>query len=108
MSGPRPEPNPYAGDLLSHADAAWKSTATSAALTLARCGQDFTADELSDMGVREPNEPAYWGSLFSSLKRRGLILAVGYRASRQESRNGGVLRIWRGTAKALELEAVAA
>jgi hypothetical protein len=93
--------DPYAGDLLTHADEPWLDCATRGARELARRGQDFTADDLTELGVPDPDNPSRWGSLFSALKREGLITTVGYRASAKPSRNGGVTRVWRGTAKAV-------
>lgn len=95
-------PNPYAGDLLSHADQWWRDCATRAARELAQRGTDFTADDLYELGVPEPDSSARTGSLLSLIKRRGYITLVGLRASTRKSRNGGAVRVWRGTAKAKE------
>lgn len=96
----RPAPSPYAGDLLTHASSWWKDCARRAAVELAQRGTDFTSEDLTEMGVEDPDNSARWGSLFSALQREELITLVGYRASTKKSRNGGVVRIWRGTAKA--------
>ena len=95
-----PTRNPDAGAILPHADRPWLDCARRAATELARRGQDFTADDLTGLGVPDPDHPARWGSLFSTLKREGIITLVDYRASTKPSRNGGVVRVWRGTAAA--------
>lgn len=95
-------PNPYAGDLLTHADSWWRDCATRAAVELAQRGTDFTADDLYALGVPEPDSTARVGSLFSALKRDGLITLVGLRSSTRAARNGGAVRVWRGTAQAKE------
>ena len=95
-----PTRNPDAGNLLRNADPSWRDCARRAAAELARRGQDFTADDLTGLGVPDPDHPARWGSLFSTLKREGIITLVNYRASTKPSRNGGVVRVWRGTAAA--------
>lgn len=92
--------DPNAADILRHADSWWRDCAERAARELARRGQDFTSDDLAAMGVPDPDVPARWGSLFAALKREGIITLTGFRASTKRSRNGGVLRVWRGTAVA--------
>ena len=92
--------NPDAGAILPHADRPWLDCARRAATELARRGQDFTADDLTGRGVPDPDHPARWGSLFSALKREGIITLVDFRASAKPTRNGGVVRVWRGTAAA--------
>ena len=95
-----PTRNPDAGTILPHADRPWLDCARRAATELARRGQDFTADDLTGLGVPDPDHPARWGSLFSALKREGIITLVDFRASAKPTRNGGVVRVWRGTAAA--------
>lgn len=89
--------DPVAADLLPNADGWWRDCAERAARHLASGGGEFTADDLTDMGVPDPDHSARWGSLFAALKREGVIRPVGYRASTRKSRNGGVCRIWTGT-----------
>lgn len=86
--------------LIDRADEPWRDCAERAARHLAVTGSDFTADSLTDLGVPDPDHSCRWGSLFAALKREGVITPVGYAPSTRESRNGGVCRVWRGTAMA--------
>jgi len=92
-----PTYDPVASDLMANADEWWKSCAEKAARQLASDGVEFTADDLTEMGVEDPDHPSRWGSLFSALKRDGVITPVGYRPSTRKSRNGGVCRVWIGS-----------
>lgn len=77
-------------------DSWWRDCAERAATQLIQRGVEFTAHDLTDLGVPNPDVPARWGSLFASLKAAGLIIPVGYRPSPRTTRNGGVTRVWRG------------
>ena len=88
-------------DLHRHADEPWRDCAERGARYLASVGQDFNADSLTLLGVPDPDHPSRWGSLFAALKAEGVITPVGYAASTRPSRNGGVCRVWRGTAQAV-------
>lgn len=81
---------------IDRADSWWRSCAEQAATQLIQRGVEFTAHDLTDLGVPNPDVPARWGSLFASLKAAGLIIPVGYRPSPRTTRNGGVTRVWRG------------
>ena len=81
---------------IDRADSWWRSCAEKAATELIQRGVEFTAHDLTDLGVPDPDTPARWGSLFASLKAAGLIIPVGYRPSPRSTRNGGVTRVWRG------------
>lgn len=81
---------------IDRADTWWRSCAEQAATQLIQRGVEFTAHDLTDLGVPDPDTPARWGSLFASLKAAGLIIPVGYRPSPRTTRNGGVTRVWRG------------
>lgn len=99
--------NGYEGDLISvaalldHADEPWRDCAERAVRHLASVGAEFTADDLTEMGVPDPDHPSRWGSLFAALKAEGLIVVAGYKASTRKSRNGGVCRSWIGATAAL-------
>lgn len=83
-------------EMVDRADTWWLDCATRAAREMAGRGVDFTADDLTALGVPDPDKPNRWGSLFAALKRDGLIRPVGYRASTRPGRNGGVTRVWQG------------
>ena len=74
----------------------WLSTAETALAELIRRGQPFTAADLTDLGVPDPDHPCRWGSLFAAAKARGDILPLGYRTSPRPSRNAGICRLWLG------------
>jgi hypothetical protein len=84
------------GSAIEHADPWWLECALQAIEDLAATGREFTAWDLSDMGVPDPDRPARWGAAFSVASTRGLIEAVGYQVSRRPSRGGGACRVWRG------------
>jgi hypothetical protein len=65
---------------------------------LAGRGVPFSADALRDdpWSLPDPPHPSQWGALFRQAAAAGLIVQVGYVASRHPSRHGGVQRLWRG------------
>jgi len=81
-----------------HPDGWWMAGALTAIETLAKTGRQFTAADLVDMGVAEPDHPNHWGSLLAKAKSQGLIRRVGYGTSRRAGRNGGVCATWQGQA----------
>lgn len=93
-----------AAAVLANADAWWRSCAELALVYLARCGAPFSADDLTDLGVPDPDHPNRWGALFRAACSRGEIVPVGFTVSRRPSRRGGVVRVWAGVGS----EAVAA
>lgn len=85
---------------IDNADPWWWSTAWSALATEAKTGREFDAFDLTDRyGVDGPDSPARWGALFRSAHTQGLIVPVGFRASRRPSRAGGVCRVWTGASR---------
>lgn len=87
----------FDGDtILANADGWWRDCAERALGWLAEAGYDFTAYDLTELGVPDPDVPNRWGSLFSAAHHRGLIEPVGFRVSPRQSRQGGVCRVWRG------------
>jgi hypothetical protein len=81
-----------------NADDWWRSSALQAVETLARSGVEFTADDVRDMGVTEPDHPNRWGGVFLAASRGGLIEPVGARRSTRGPRNASLVRVWRGVA----------
>lgn len=74
----------------------WEAGALKAIETLATTGRNFTAADLTDLGVAEPDHSCRWGSLFAAAKRCGIVVRVGYAPARRAGRNGGVAAIWKG------------
>lgn len=87
---------PNVHDVANSADDWWRDTARRALADLAASGREFTAHDLTEAGVPEPDHPNRWGSLFRQANTAGLIVPVGYRPSTRPSRAGGVCRVWRG------------
>lgn len=83
---------------IDNADDWWRSTALLAIREMARSGQEFTADDIRELGVTEPDQPNRWGGAFLTIAREGLIEAVGARRSTRGPRNGSLVRVWRGVA----------
>lgn len=83
-------------------DAWWADGARRALETLAANGAIFSADALFEppFALPDPPHPSQVGALFAVARADELIRPVGFAASRRRSRNGGALRLWRGTAKA--------
>lgn len=80
----------------------WADGARRALETLAASGEIFSADALFEppYALPDPPHPSQVGALFAVARADALIRPVGFAASRRRSRNGGALRLWRGTAKA--------
>lgn len=81
----------------SDADAWWRDCASRAIDHLAGTGQPFTAADLGELGVPDPDHPNRIGALFSAARNAGTIRPVGYTTSPTKSRHGGVVRVWKGT-----------
>lgn len=79
-------------------DPHWEAGAIKAIETLANTGRPFTAADLTDLGVSEPDHPCRWGSVFAKAKALGLIRKTGYGPSRRAGRSGGVCATWRAAA----------
>lgn len=76
-------------------DPYWEAGALAAIEALAKTGRDFTAADLTDLGVADPDHSCRWGSAFAKAKALGLIVKVDYRPSRRAGRSGGVCAVWR-------------
>jgi hypothetical protein len=79
----------------------WLSGAMRAIEALAGTDQIFSCDDLraDPYSIPEPSHPSHWGALFAKARTEGLIRQVGFCTSRTGTRNGGVLRTWRGATR---------
>ena len=77
-------------------DAWWTSCADTALAELIRRGLPFTAADMTDLGVPEPDVQQRWGSYLAAAKARGDIIPAGFVISRRPSRNSGYCRSWLG------------
>ena len=78
-------------------DPHWEAGALKAIETLANTGRPFTAADLTDMGVSEPDHPCRWGSVMAKAKALKLIRRAGFTTSRRAGRNAGYCAIWTGS-----------
>lgn len=99
-SGMNPTHNPSAAAIIDRADQPWLSCAEQALAVLIRRGRPFTASDLTELGVPDPDHSSRWGSLFAAAKARGDILPLGYGISRRPGRNSGYCRTWLGIPRA--------
>jgi hypothetical protein len=74
----------------------WRSCAWRGLETLAQSGRPFTASDLPELGVPDPDHPNRWGALFRAAQGAGLIVCVGFAVATRPSRHGGILRLWAG------------
>jgi hypothetical protein len=83
-------------------DGWWSDGARRALQVLAVDRGIFSADDLfaPPFALPDPPHPSHVGSLFAAARAEGIIRPVGFAASKRRSRNGGALRLWRGTPKA--------
>lgn len=84
-------------ETLANADGWWLDCSGRGVTWWAQAGVPFTAEDVRDLGVPEPDHCARWGALFAAFRARGLITCIGYRTSTRPSRHGGILRVWVGT-----------
>ena len=84
-----------------HLDPWWLDGALRAIETLAAADVIFSTDELraDPFNIPEPSHSSHWGALFAKARAEGLVKPVGFTTSRTISRNGGVLRLWRGASR---------
>lgn len=80
---------------------AWRALAETAILELATTGQPFDSADVRALGVPEPADHHWWGTVYSGLHRRGLICLVGFTVSPRISLRGTAVRRWRGSARLL-------
>ncbi len=74
---------------------AWKALAMLELQRQARTGNRITADSVTDV-VGLPGRRNVIGALFSSAKRAGLIVEVGYEQATRKSRHASRQLVWRG------------
>lgn len=75
----------------------WQRDAEIILAARAASGLPFTADDLRQDGLGEPDKPARWGNLFLQAQREGVIVSVGVLNSRRAQRRGSLSRVWVGT-----------
>lgn len=108
---PYVETNPadlYTGNLLdvaanlANADTSWKRQAEEALRLAIESGNEFTTDELRDLGAPDLEVPreqqAVWGSLIAAASRAKRIVELYRRPSDRPSANGRKVIVWRGVA----------
>ncbi len=81
---------------LDNADWWWRDCADRALTHCCESGREFTADDLRELGVPEPDHPNRWGALFAGAHARGVIEPVRFSTSSRRARHGGTYRVWRG------------
>lgn len=81
---------------LANADGWWLDCSGRGVTWWAEAGVPFTAEDVRDLGVPEPDHCARWGALFAAFRARGIIECIGYKVATRPSRHGGILRVWVG------------
>jgi hypothetical protein len=76
-------------------DEAWKARADIAIDQLAKSGREFTAEDVR-AGAGDPRRPNAFGARLQAASRSGVIVKVGYRASRRASLHAHPVALWRG------------
>ena len=74
----------------------WRADAEKLVSEFAATGRPFTADDLRDAGLAEPDHQNRWGGLFRTMAGWGVIRCVGVANSRKPSRHGSLGRVWQG------------
>ncbi|MEO9246427.1 hypothetical protein ABDK96_01885 [Citricoccus nitrophenolicus] len=74
-------------------DPAWKANAVDAIERIVRRDGVVTSEDLRKE-ITAPEHANQIGAAFLAASRRHLIVATGYRASRDRSRRHGVIRTW--------------
>lgn len=83
-------------EVLENADEPWKDCAWRGLEALASTGIPFTANDITELGVPDPDHSSRWGALFRAAHQSGVIKPVGYTQSTRETRHGGIVRLWVG------------
>lgn len=78
---------------------AWKREFVLLVARFADAMTPFSADDLRDAGLWEPDQPNRWGAGFRAQERAGVIESWGFAVSRRVERHGSVLRRWIGVAR---------
>lgn len=83
-------------------DAYWRRQAEEALRVAIESGNEFTTDELRDLGAPDlevaKEQQAVWGSLVAAAKAQKRIERVGDRVSSRPSANGRRVAVWRKVA----------
>jgi hypothetical protein len=79
-----------------NSDDGWKEAVDDWIHLLARCGADFTVDDIRKVITREPHHDNAWGARFAAAARRGVIRRVGYRQSARPAGHARAVAVWRG------------
>ncbi len=74
----------------------WRERAEQLIQQFAARGAVFTADDLRDQGLDEPDQPNQWGALFKVMQEEKVITMVGFTSSRRDGRHSSVIRQWTG------------
>lgn len=82
-------------------DQDWKDAADAEILRQAATGERFTVEDIREV-VGEPDKANAWGARFGAASKRDLIFFVGFEQSSRAPRHAGMIRVWRGTTKALQ------
>ena len=85
-------------DVDARTDDWWRRTCDQAIAEFAKRGKAFSAFDLVEAGVPEPEHPSRWGSRFAAAAKAGSIVPAGAGPSRRPSVRGSLVRYWRGTA----------
>lgn len=84
-------------------DPEWCKKCDTAIETMAARGINFqAADLVAEELVGEPPHPNCWGGRFRAAATRGVIEHVGWDTSHRTTGNSSGLKVWRGTAAAIE------
>jgi hypothetical protein len=76
----------------------WRADCERVIHELAQTGRPFTVDSLRRHGVQEPDKPVRWGSMFATMKKRGVIEQVGVHLHQAAAGGISAIREWRGVA----------
>ena len=77
-------------------DGWWRSCALAGVQHLAAIGEPFTAHDVAQLGVPDPDHPARWGALFRAARTEGLIVPVAIVPSTRRTVHGALVRLWVG------------
>lgn len=76
---------------------AWAGDLIGKIAAFAETGAVFCADDVNREVMTPPGHPNWYGMVWSSLHREGVIEVVGLAVSTRASNGGGSIRLWRGT-----------
>ena len=85
-----------------HVDPEWRDACDQAIADFAAAGIEFTVEDIRRR-VGEPDRPNAWGAGVDAAAMRRLITLVAIKKSPRAERRAGMVRVWRGTAKATGL-----